>query len=166
MQDYFSVEAISHEIGISDKTVYKRASELGIDTSKITKTKKDELIKACEGTIEKKRMAQELTGSLKNAKLDITNTILDKSGATHEERLTIAKQDYDKLVKNIVACDYMIEIKGEFISNSNGSISSNPAVKTKCELLKQKNSLDKTISDLEDKLKYSISSPQDNVIDD
>ena len=158
MQNYYSVGAISTEIGVSDKKLYKVAKDLGIDTKKITKTRKNKLINACKDTIYRKKQANELVNDLKSAKLEKSCDISSKSGSTLEERLEKAKKSYDDVVNNIEACIYMIELKGEFITNSNnGSISPNPALKTKCELLKQKNALDKTINELEEKLKLSKS---------
>ena len=162
MQDYYSVGAISTEIGVSDKKIYKVAKDLGLNTKEIGENEKKLIKEACLDTILRKKQANELVNDLKSAKLDKSGTIYSKSGSTLEERLLNAKQDYDKVIKNILACDFMIETNGEFITNSNnGAVSPHPALKTKCELLKQKNALDKTINELEEKLKLSKSTSEE-----
>ena len=156
MQNYYSVGAISTEIGVSDKKIYKVAKELGIDTSKITKIKKNKLIKACESTIKRKKEANAFSEAIKNAKVGKTEQIANQSGSTLEQRLSKAKKDYDNVNKSLAECQIAIDLHGTIIQNgNNGTISSNPAVKTMCELLKQKNALDKTINELEEKLKLS-----------
>ena len=168
MQNYFSIEEISKEIGVSDKTIYKRCSELGFDTSKITKTKKIKLIKACQSTIDRKNEANEFINDVKNAKVGKTDEISAQSGSTLEKRLAIAKKEFDNVSKSLAECQVAINLKGTIIMNgNNGTISSNPAVKTKCELLKQQNALQKTIQELENAMKLSISTSINvNVIDD
>lgn len=162
MQDYYSVGAISTEIGVSDKKIYKVCKELGIDTKKIDENAKKDIILGCESTILRKKEANDLISDLENAKVGQTNEIADKTGSTLEQRLFNAKKDYDNIVKNIIASDFLIETKGEYIINSNnGSVSLNPALKGKTELLKQKNALDKTINDLEEKLKLSKSTDEE-----
>lgn len=162
MQDYFSVVEISAEIGVSDMVLYKKAKLLGIDTSKITKDEKEKLIDACSETIQRKKDAQEF---IKGAKVDETDMISLQSESTLEKRLYIAKNEFNHITKSLADCQMAIDKKGTIILNNNGAISSNPAVKTKCELLKQQNALQKTISDLEQALKMSIPS-QESAIDD
>lgn len=167
MQDYISVGEISTMIGVSDKKIYKVAKDLGVDTKKITNKELLLIQEGCSDTIERKKQANELADELKKAKLEKSEEISNQNGSTIEQRLINAKKDYDKVLKNIVACDYLIDSKGEFITNSNnGAVSSNPALKTKCELLKQKNALDKTINELEEKLKLTIATSKFSVIDD
>lgn len=162
MQDYFSVAEISAEIGVSDKVIYKHAKLLGIDTSKITEDEKERLIEACSKTIARKTEAQEF---ISGAKVDETDMISLQSESTLEKRLYIAKNEFNHITKSLADCQMAIDKKGTIILNNNGAISSNPAVKTKCELLKQQNALQKTISDLEQALKMSVPS-QESAIDD
>lgn len=162
MQNYYSVGAISTEIGVSDKKIYKVAKELGIDTQKITEARKLKLIKGCQETIQRKKDANAFTEAIKNAKVEETGVIANKSGSTLEHRLSKAKIDYDNVNKSLAECQIAINLHGTLMQNGkNGIISSNPAVKTMCELLKQKNALDKTINELEEKLKLSKSTSEE-----
>lgn len=168
MQVYFSVDEISTEIDVNRNTIYQKARELDIDTSKITKTKKNQLIKACQSTIDRKNEAKGFVDDVKKAEVGQTDEISSQRGSTLEKRLEIAKKEFDNVSKSLAQCQVAIDLKGTILMNgNNGTISSNPAVKTKCELLKQQNALQKTIQDLENALKYSIStSINESVIDD
>ena len=158
MQNYFTIDEISNEIDVNRNTLYQKARDLGIDTSKITKIRKNKLIKACQSTIERKKEANAFSEAIKNAKVEKTDKIANQSGSTLEQRLLKAKKDYDNVNKSLAECQIAIDLHGTLIQNgNNGTISSNPAVKTMCELLKQKNALDKTINELEEKLKLSKS---------
>lgn len=164
MQNYFTVAEISAEIGVSNKVLYKNAKLLGIDTQKITLSRKKKLIKACLSTIKRKKEAKEfLTG----AKAEESDLISLESVSTLDKRLEIAKNEFNLITKSLKDCQMAIDRKGTIIMNgNNGTISSNPAVKTKCELLKQQNALQKTISELEQALKMSIPVSESNTIDD
>ena len=168
MQSYFTVDEISTEIDVNRNTLYQKARELGIDTSKITKIKKNKLIKACQSTIERKSEAKAFIEDVKGAKVEKTDEISAHSGSTLEKRLAIAKKEFDNVSKSLAECQVAIDLKGTILMNgNNGTISSNPAVKTKCELLKQQNALQKTIQELEDTLKLTISTSINvSVIDD
>lgn len=156
MQNYYTIDEISVEIGVNRNTLYQKAREIDLDTSKITKKRKEKLIKACEGTILRKIEANEFIEDVKSAKVPKTDEILKESGSTLEKRLSIAKREFDNVNKSLMECQVAIELKGTILMNgNNGTISSNPAVKTKCELLKQHNALQKTIQELEDNLKLS-----------
>ena len=164
MQHYYSVAEISAELGISDKTIYKKVAEFGFDTSKITESKKNRLIKALQPTIDRKREAKELLNVKNRTK---TMEISNETGSTLEKRLEIAKIEFDNINKSLAECQNLIDQKGTMmITPTNGAVSSNPAVKTKCELMKQHNALQKTIQDLENALKLSISSNSGSAIDD
>ena len=164
MQNYYSVGEISAEIGVSDKVIYKNAKLLGIDTQKITETRKKKLIKSCKSTIDRKNEAKEF---IKGTKADKTEEISLNSESTIEKRLTIAKREFNLITKSLADCQMAIDKKGTIIMNNNGAISSNPAIKTKCELLKQHNALQKTITELESALKMTIPTTQkSSVIDD
>jgi len=164
MKNYYSVGEISTELGISDKTIYKRAAELGFDTSKITEKRKEKLIQACKAVVDRKKEAKELLKAAENVKSD---AISGQTGSTLEKRLEIAKKEFDNISKSLAECQIVIERKGTIMMNgNNGIVSSNPAVKTKCELLKQHNALQKTIQDLENTLKLTVSSDSGSAIDD
>ena len=164
MKDYFSVEEISAEINVSDMVLYKHARNLGIDTSKIGETEKEKLIEACSETIERKKEAKEL---LKDVKVDESEMIDLENRSTLEKRLYIAKKEFNLITRSLAECQAVIEKKGTIMMNgNNGTVSMNPAVKTKCELLKQQNALQKTISDLESALKLSVTIKRNSVIDD
>lgn len=137
---------------------------MGIDTQKITISRKKKLIKACSSTIQQKTEAKEfLTG----AKAEESDLISLESVSTLDKRLEIAKNEFNLITKSLKDCQMAIDRKGTIIMNgNNGTISSNPAVKTKCELLKQQNALQKTISELEQALKMSIPVSESNTIDD
>lgn len=156
MKNYISVDEISAEIGVDRTTVYKKAKLMDIDTSRITETRKKRLIKALEPTISRKKDAFDFLNDIKTDKPLKTDPIVDLNGSTLEKRLYIAKQEFDKVCKSLNECQIAIEKKGTILMNgNNGTISSNPAVKTKCELLKQFNALQKTIQELEEKLRLS-----------
>lgn len=168
MKNYFKIDEISIEIDVNRNTLYKKARLLNIDTSKITLAKKKKLIKACESTINRKKRAKKFISDVRKVKVDEFNEISSESGSTLEKRLSIAKKEFDNVSKSLLECQKTIDLKGTIIMNgNNGTISSNPAVRTKCELLKQQNSLQKTIQDLEDALKMSKSNTSTKkVIDD
>ena len=157
MQNYYSVDEISAEIGVNRNTIYQKARNLGIDTGKITENRKLKLIKACSETIERKKEAEDFLNESKKAKVEKTAEIAGQTGSTLEQRLAIAKKEFDLITKSLAECQVAIERKGTILMNgNNGTISSNPAVKTKCELLKQHNALQKTIQELENTLKMSV----------
>lgn len=166
MRNYISVEEISEEIGVHRTTLYQKAKAIGIDTQKITEARKKKLIKALQPTIDRKNEANEFLKEVKGEKLGLIEEISSQSGSTLEKRLLIAKREFDNVTKSLVQCQKAIDLKGTILMNgNNGTISSNPAVKTKCELLKQQNALQKTISELEQALKMSVPTTH-NVIDD
>lgn len=166
MQNYHTVDAISTEIGVSNVTIFKKAAELGIETSKITDAKKRKLIEACAETIERKKEAKAFLKDINGEKIENKQVISGQNGSTLEQRLIIAKQEFDKVHQSLLECQIAIEKKGTILMNgNNGTISSNPAIKTKCELLKQFNALQKTIQDLEDKLKFASSSSKSPIDD-
>ena len=163
MKDYFSVDEISAEINVSDKLIYKKAKLLGIDTSKIGETEKEMLIEACSEAIERKREAKELLSDVKVSESDLISM---ESESTLEKRLFIAKKEFNLITKSLAECQAVIDKKGTILMNgNNGTISMNPAAKTKCELLKQQTALQKTISDLEASLRLTIPVSH-SVIDD
>ena len=167
MQNYHSIDEISAEIGVSRATLSKKANFLGFDVSKITDARKKRLIKACEPTIERKKEAENFLKETKSVKVGQIEPIVNQTGSTLEQRLIIAKQEFDKVHQSLLECQVAIEKKGTILMNgNNGTISSNPAIKTKCELLKQFNALQKTIQDLEDKLKYTSIPTESSPIDD
>lgn len=167
MKGYFTIGEISKEIGVSDKTLYKRAKDLEIDTSKITSKRKEMLIKACEEVANRKNSVKGFLQNVSNAKVVESDTISSQSGSTLEKRLEIAKQKFDFVNKCIADCESAIKANNVIIDNANGSISSNPAVKTMCELLKQHTSLQRNIQELEEKLKLiSTSTTTGSAIDD
>lgn len=167
MQRYHGVDVISAEIGVSAPTLYKKCKEIGIDPSKITDARKKKLIKYCADTIQRKKEAKAFMEDIQNVNVRQSDVISVQSGSTLEKRLSIAKQEFDNVAKSLAECQLAIDTKGTIIMNGNtGTISSNPAVKTKCELLKQFNALQKTIQELEEKMKLSTSTSPESPIDD
>ena len=165
--NYYSVDEISAEIGVNQTTIYQKAKILGIDTSRITKTRKNKLIKACQTTIERKKEAKAFLEDVKQENIDKTEEISSETGSTLEKRLSIAKKEFDNVSKSLKQCQIAIDKKGTILMNgNNGTISSNPAVKTKCELLKQQNALQKTINELEQALKLTITFSKDAIDDE
>lgn len=166
MANYYSVEELSNEIGVHRTTLYQKAKLLGIDTQKITEARKSRLIEALKPTIDRKKEANDFLNDVNSEELGEIDEISSQSGSTLEKRLIIAKKEFDNVTKSLVQCQKAIDLKGTILMNgNNGTISSNPAVKTKCELLKQQNALQKTISELEQALKMSVPLAH-NVIDD
>lgn len=167
MKDYFSIGEISKEIGVSDKTLYKRAKDLKINTSRITLKRKEKLIKACEDIANKKNSVKGFMKNVSKVKVTKSSSIASKSGSTLDVRLKIAKQKFDFVNNCIADCENAIKANNVIIDNANGSISSNPAVKTMCELLKQHTALQRNIQELEEKLKLiSTSATTTSAIDD
>ena len=167
MKGYFTIGEISKEIGVSDKTLYKRAKDLKIDTSRITLKRKEKLINACEEVARRKNSVKGFMKNVSKAKVIKSSSISSQSGSTLDVRLKIAKQKFDFVNKCIADCESAIKANNVIIDNANGSISSNPAVKTMCELLKQHISLQRNIQELEEKLKLiSTSTTTGSAIDD
>lgn len=157
MQNYFSIDEISKEIDVNRNTLYKKAKELDLDTSKLTKKDKTALIKACEDTIKRKSEAKSYLEATKDLKVSKSDEILNQSGSTLEKRLEIAKREFDNVNKALIQVEMAIEQTGIVIMNgNNGTTSMSPAMKVKLELLKQHNALQKTIQDLEDKMRFTI----------
>lgn len=168
MPKYFTLDEISKEIGdISYESVRKKCKALGFDSKKITKNMKQELIDACSETIKRKASTKEFLEMQKSIKVGTLDSIVGQSGSTIEIRLLDAKREYDAVNTALVEIEEVIKMTGRIISNgNNGSTSMSSAMKTKLELLKQFISLQKTIQDLEDKLKYSIMKTEESAIDD
>lgn len=167
MQHYFKVDEISAETGVNPTTIRQKIKLLGFDVAKITENRKKKIIEALKPTIERKSEANSFVEALKSVKVEQNDVIVDKSGSTLENRLKIAKREFDLVNKSLIECQIAIDTHGTIIQNGhNGTISSNPAVKTKCELLKQQTALQKTIQELEDRLKLSTNEIQINTIDD
>lgn len=169
MKNYYNVDEISAEIGVNVRTIYQKLNVLGIDSQKITLNRKKKLIEALKPTIDRKKDANDFLEAIKNVKVAKSDEILTISGSTLEQRLAIAKREFDKVNQSLIECQIAIDTHGTIIQNgNNGTISSNPAVKTKCELLKQQNALQKTIQDLEDRLRKPTTSNEANIntIDD
>ena len=160
-----SVDEISKEVGVSLPTLYSKIRFLGIDTSSIDDDAKAKIIEACADTVSMKKEAKQFIEDVQGAEVGETEIISDKSGSTLEQRLAIAKKEFDRITKSLEECQVAINLKGTILMNgNNGTISSNPAIKTKCDLLKQHTALQKTITELENALK--ITAPVRSVIDD
>ena len=153
MANYFSVEEISNEIGVSASTVYKRCALLGIDTAKISTKAKKEIINACSETLSMKAEAKSLEDKLKGIKVSPKYRLFGTNGSKVQMMLDLALQDFDANQKMILECQEVIDQFGTIMKTShNGTISSNPAVKTKTELLKAQSTLRKDIKELENAL--------------
>ena len=165
-----TVDEISKEIGITPTIIYKKLKEMGITTDADRRYLLDEetkarIIDACSDTINRKKEAIEFMGDVQSAEVGESEKISDQTGSTLEQRLAIAKKEFDRLTKSLEECQIAIDLKGTILMNgNNGTISSNPAVKTKCDLLKQHTALQKTITELENALKITVN--HRSVIDD
>lgn len=167
MTNYYSVDEISAEIGVSRTTIAKKVKEFGFDFAKITKARKNKLIKACQSTIDRKNEAKAFLNDVKQANVGEIEEISSQSGSTLEKRLSIAKKEFDNVTKSLKQCQIAIDQKGTILMNgNNGTISSNPAVKTKCELLKQQNALQKTINELEQALRLTFTTDKEAIDDE
>lgn len=162
MKHYYSVEEISTEIGISRQALTKRIKKLGLDTKTIGNKEKKLIIDSASEEIEKKKLTTDILSSVSSLQ---TIEILNETGSTLEQRLVIAKQKFDFVNQCIAECESAISSVGTIVDNANGSVSSNPAVKTMNELLKQHTALQKTINELEERLKLTSTSTQ-KAIDD
>ena len=157
MENYIHIEEISKELGISSRTLRKYCKDLNILPTKITKSDKKALIKASKETISRKDDAKEFEQSLKSKKVAKKNLLVGKSGKELEIMLDLALKDFDDNQNSIEECQYAIELKGTIIQNgNNGTISSNPAVKTKTELLKSQTALRKDIMALKEALASKV----------
>lgn len=157
MAQYISVEEISNEIGVSASTVYKRCALLGLDTGKITKTAKKQIIDACAETLSMKAESKSMEEKLKSIKVSPKYRLYGSNGSKLPMMLDLALQDFDANQKMILECQEVIDQFGTIIKAShNGTISSNPAVKTKTELLKAQSTLRKDIKELESALNSFI----------
>ena len=164
MENYFTLDEISREIDVSKETLRKKCYQLGLETRQIDAETKKILLDACAETIQRKTEAKEL---LSDVEVDESEMISLESASTLEQRLYIAKKEFNLITRSLAECQAVIEKKGTILSNgNNGTVSMNPAVKTKCELLKQQNALQKTISDLESSLKITAPIQKHSVIDD
>ena len=167
MRNYTSVEEISAEIGVHPSSVYSKARLLGIDTQKITQKRKEKLIKVLQPSIDRKKEANDFLDDVQQENIGEIEEISNETGSTLEKRLSIAKKEFDNVSKSLKQCQIAIDKKGTILMNgNNGTISSNPAVKTKCELLKQQNALQKTINELEQALKLTITFTKDAIDDE
>ena len=167
MANYFSVEAISQEIGVSASTVYKRCASLGFDTSKITKTMKKRIIDACEDTLSMKQESKEMEERLKSIKVSPKYRLFGSNGSKLPMMLDLALQDFDANQKMIMECQEVIDQFGTIIKAShNGTISSNPAVKTKTELMKAQSTLRKDIKELEQAMMMVYSDDEESPFGD
>ena len=154
---YFKIDEISKELGLHKDTVRKKCYELEIDTKKITKTAKNKLIKGLQDTISRKEDAKEFEQALKSKKVDKKNLLVGKSGKELEIMLDLALKDFDNNQKSIEECQFAIEEKGTIIiASHNGTVSSNPAVKTKTELLKSQSVLRKDILTIKQALESKV----------
>lgn len=161
----YTVDEISKVVGVSHPIIRQKLKDMNISTSDIDDEVKSKLIEACAETLNRKKSAKEFIEDVQAAEVGETEKISDQTGSTLEQRLSIAKKEFDHISKSLAECQVAINLKGTILMNgNNGTISSNPAVKTKCELLKQHNALQKTITELENALK--LSALHKNVIDD
>lgn len=166
----FKIDEISKEIGVTPRILYRKLKELGIEKDEngsyvLDEEQKEMLIESVSGTIQRKNDARDFIDDVQKAKVGKTELIANQTGSTLEKRLAIAKKEFDLISKSLAECQVAIDKKGTILMNgNNGTISSNPAVKTKCDLLKQHTALQKTITDLENALRLSV--PVRSVIDD
>ncbi len=161
MQGYYSIGVISNEIDVSDKTLYKIAKKLGLDTKKIGDKEKQMLIDECKSTISNKKKSKAFVEATKKVKVEKSDDISMISGSTLEQRLIKAKKDYDYVSQSIDKYKKLIDLQGAGKTNVNGTTTSNPFAKDVREFIKVKIALDKSISELEEKLKLSKSTSED-----
>lgn len=165
MEYYFSVNELSTEFGISTRSIYNKANKLGIDTKKIGLNEKEKLKESFSEVSKLKKNAsvfEQASGTVQTAEISNLN------GSTVEQRLEIEKKRYDNLNRTIAKYQLAIDTYGDvFINEANGQPYANPVQKSLNEAYKQSAVINKTINELEEKLKYSIlASSQESAIDD
>lgn len=165
MQVYYSIEEISKDIGISRQTLTKRVKKLGLDSKKLGNKERELIIADVQDEIDKKNVSKDVLKSVIGAYNVQSVSISSINGATYEQRLEISKQKLDFVTKELDKLEKAIADSGSIIDNANGSISQSPVVKTFNDYLKSYNTLQKTINELEEKLKLSTTT-RDSAIDD
>lgn len=162
--DYISVSDLSSELNVSVQSIYAKAKKMDIDTKKIGDQEKEMLRQSFTEVSKLKKNASEFEKA--SASVQCTE-ISSQSGSTLEQRLADAKQKFDNLNRTIANYQLAIDTYGDVFTNeSNGQPYVNPVQKSLNDALKQYAVINKTINELEEKLKYSVSVPADSVIDD
>lgn len=158
MKRYYSVDEISTDIGISRQQLTERIKKLGLDTKKLTKDDieiiKDDSFDVLDGKTKQKAILDVANDNLKKQSLVIS----DIKGATYEQRYKEAKKKLDIVTELMGKCEKSIYTVGMNVKSTNGNASQNPDFKSYIELLKQFNALNKTINELEEKLKLTSTS--------
>lgn len=163
MKDYYTVVETSAVLNISRSRIYEVCRKLGIDTRKIDDAVMDRLKEAFTGVKKNKKNSESFEVNQKNVQ---SLSISCDSGATLEKRLADAKQKFDDINRSLAEYQLAIDIYGEVMLNDkNSSPYSNPVRKPMNDTLKQYNSLQKTINELEEKLKLTSTSKK-RAIDD
>ena len=155
MKDYYSVEEISKIIGVSRQQLTIRAKKLGFNLKKLSEDEKNLLIEDCSDVLEGKS-DQSAILSYKSDLKSLKNPLISKiDGATTEEVLKNAKEQFDFVVQCLEECKANIKENGIAVKSSNGNTAQNTYVKSFNDFAKTYNTLLKSINDLEDKLKLT-----------
>ena len=155
MQDYYNIDEISKELGISRQKLSPKAKKLGFDLKKMTEDEKNLLIDECVDVLEGKSNQSAIL-SFKSDLKSLKNPLISKiDGATTEEVLKNAKEQFDFVVQCLEECKANIKENGIAVKSSNGNTAQNTYVKSFNDFAKTYNTLLKSINDLEDKLKLT-----------
>lgn len=150
---YYTIDEISNEIGLSTDLIRHRCYSLDIDTKKIGKDEKAMILDACSEAIERKADSKSFEQMVKSIKVASKEQLVGTDRNILQIMLDLAKKDFDDNQTAILQCQEVINEVGAIIKTShNGTISSNPAVKTKNDLMKSQSTLRKDIMLLEQAL--------------
>lgn len=153
MKDYYTIDEISKELGISRQKLSPKAKKHGFDLKKMSVEEKNVLIDECKDVLEGKKIQSDILMANSMSKGLKSREISKKSGATHEERLEMSKIEFDFVNNLLEEAKATIKMSGILAKSTNGNSSQNSALKTYNDLIKSRNILQKEINELEEKLK-------------
>ena len=157
MKDYYTIEEISKEFGISRQKLSPKAKKLGFDLKMITEEQKNVLFDVCSDVLEGKANQSAILMSKSELKIAKKPLISNLTGATSEETLKDAKKRFDFVVECLNECEKNIRENGIGVKSSNGNTAQNTYVKSYNDFSKTYTALLKQINELEDKLKITNS---------
>ncbi len=167
MKNYYKIDEISIELGVSRETIRKNIKKLGLDSRKIDETAKSLLVKELQSTLNIKNKGKMLESKVLGAKVEQSDEIPIESKSSLEILRIKAIQRYNLLEETAKNLEIVIkEDLGFVVNGTNGLVGLSPAVKGITEITKQQNALTKTIKELEEALKYNATSKVDDVISD
>lgn len=167
MENYYKIDEISIDLGVSRETIRKNIKKLGLNSRKIDESAKKLLIDELQSTIDLKNKGKTLEKKVLDAKVEKSDDIPIESGSSLEILRIKAIQRYNLLEETAKNLEIVIkEDLGFVVSGTNGLVGLSPAVKGITEITKQQNALTKTIKELEEALKITSTSQNKETISD